>query len=166
MNDIKEQVKNAFIHKNDEKCGEFLFSLMRYWSMNTPLRFVWFVWGSVNAAQSWIGSWIRGGSAEIFWVFDPAQRWSQSPRRSCDPSGRLTPWPSGHWRRTPVFFIVVCEAAGDEDEEPSLYYIWMFCSSFQTWWAPPSGFCPISQHAALPDMQHQCLTQDFSLLCH
>lgn len=83
------------------------------------------------------------------------------PRGSCDPVGgarhstelsdlQARVWRSCRWWRW----------------RASLHYGWVFCSSFQTWWAPPSGFCPISQHAALPDMEHQCLTQDFSLLCH
>lgn len=119
--------------------------------------------GSVKAAHFW--TWVGGRTAvdcSFTWVMwlcrvdSPHQKEAERPSMGALEMEKC----SG------VALFVVCEAAGDEDEEPSLDYLWMFCSSFQTWWAPPSGFCPISQHAALPDMQHQCLTQDFSLLCH
>lgn len=114
-----------------------------------------------------------GGSAGPRGLLDPADfdptRLTAPRRGSREPAGG----PPGSsqprvFSRTPVTRVLrsgsaACEAAGDEDVEPRLHDAWMFCSSSQRWWAPPPGS---SGFPARPDVQHQCLTQDFSLLCH
>lgn len=128
--------------------------------------FTWFLWVSKGSTFLDLGR--RSDSCRLLLHMGHVtlQSGLATPKRS-RAAFNGSAWDGEVWPEcSGVALFVVCEAAGDEDEEPSLDYLWMFCSSFQTWWAPPSGFCPISQHAALPDMQHQCLTQDFSLLCH